>query len=180
MKVIRGQRLLDWLEEDSTYQQLDTNIQRGFPDTKKRQHVTSAVAINRIEYIPYIENGELHVQAVAVSSGNQYQPTVAFRNVTFEPEDQPTNTTFRAVDNNEYHIQSIPLNVSNVRVRCNCLDFYYRFAAWNAGDNSLAGRPATPYRATGQRPPVNPLKVPGVCKHVIKVIERLKQGRFVT
>lgn len=179
-KVIRGQHFLDWLEEDSTYQQLDTNIRRGFPTTRKRQNATGPVAINRMEYVPYLENGELHVNSQAVSSGNQYQPIVAFRNVVFEPENSPQNTTFRGADNNEYHIQPIALNGSNVRVRCNCLDFYYRFAAWNAGDNSLAGRPAPPYNATGARPPANPTKVPGVCKHVIKVVDKLKQGRIVT
>jgi hypothetical protein len=178
--ILRGQRFLDWLEEDSTYAQLDTNIRQGFPNTKKRQYATGPVAINRMEYVPYLENGELHVNARAVSSGNQYEPTVAFRNVTFEPQDSAQNTTFRGADNNEYHIQPIPLNGSNVRVRCNCLDFYYRFASWNAGDNSLAGQAPPPYIAKGVRPPANPSKVPGVCKHVIKVVDRLKQARIVT
>lgn len=181
MEVIRGQRLIEWmdLEEDSTYQQLDTNIRRAWPETRGRQNATGPVAINQLEYIPYIQNGELHVNAVAVSSGNQYQPTVAFRNVQFQEQDGSA-ITFRAADNNEYHITPIQLSGSNVRVRCTCLDFYYRFAAWNAGDNSLAGRPAPPYNATGQRPPVNPTRTPGVCKHIIKVVERLRQARIVT
>ena len=105
---------------------------------------------------------------------------LSLKQIIFEPEDAASNTTFRGADNNEYHIQPIPLNGSNVRVRCNCLDFYYRFAAWNAGDNSLQGRPAPPYNPKGERPPVNPTRVPGVCKHVIKVVDRLKQGRIVT
>lgn len=178
LKVLRGQRLLQWLEEDSTYNQLDTNIRRGFPNTTKRQNATGPVAINRLEYIPY-EDGQLRVQAQAASGGNQYEPIIMFRDVQFEPENLPTNVTFRATNGQEYHIQSIPLAQSNVRVRCTCLDFYYRFSSWNASDNSLAGAAPQPYLPKGERPPANPQQVPGVCKHVIKVVDRLRQSRIV-
>ncbi len=180
LKVIRGQRFLDWLEEDSTYKQLDTNIRQAYPETKKRQNDTGSVMINQVQYVPYVQQGELHVTGVARSGNNQYEPTVAFRNVAFQPEDAPANTTFRGADNNEYHIVPIQLNNSNVRVRCTCMDFYYRFASYNAGDSSLAGSVPRQYQPTGQRPPVNPSKVPGVCKHIIKVVDQLRQGRIVT
>lgn len=183
LKVLRGQKLLDQLdqlEEDSTYNQLHGNIVRGFPGTRKRQHTTGSVHIVTMEYLPYVNNGALRVDTVAKSSGNTYQPTVVFRDVMFQDEDLPTNTTFRATDNNEYHIQTIRLAGSNVRVRCNCLDFHYRFGAWNHGDSSLEGPPPPTHRPTSDRPPVNPTRVPGVCKHIIKVVQQLRQGRVVT
>lgn len=182
-KVLRGQRLFDQLEqieEDSTYNQLHGNIVRGFPGTRKRQHATGPVHIVTMEYLPYVNDNVLRVNTVAKSSGNTYQPVILFRNVRYEPEDLTTNITFRATDNQEYHIQTIRLPGSNVRVRCGCLDFYYRFGAWNHGDNSLEGPPPPPYHATGNRPPANPTQVPGVCKHLIKVVQQLRQGRIVT
>jgi hypothetical protein len=183
MKVLRGQRLLnqlEQLEEESTYQDLETDIRRGFPNTRKRQNATGPVSITRVEYIPYVNDGVLRAQAVAMSGGNRYQPIIQFREVQYEQENQPTNTTFRAVDNVEYHIQPISLAGSNVKVRCNCLDFYWRFSPYNAGDASLVGSPRPPYNATGQRPPANPTETPGVCKHLIKLVQNLRTARVVT
>lgn len=178
-KVLRGQRFINWLEEDSTYNQLDTNIRRGFPDTNKRQNATGPVSITKLEYIPY-EDGQLRAQAEAVSQGNRYQPVIMFRDVQYEPENLPTNVTLRAANGQEFHIQPIPLAQVNVRVRCTCLDFYFRFSSYNSSDNSLAGAAPQPYLAKGERPPANPQQVPGVCKHIIKVVDRLKQSGVVT
>ncbi len=183
LKVLRGQRILEQLlrlEEDSTYNQLHGNIVRGFPNTRKRQHATGPVHIVNMEYLPYVNNNVLRINTEATSSGNRYQPIIVFGNVTFEPEDLPSNTTIRASDNNEYHIQTIPLAGANVKVRCNCLDFHHRFGAFNHGDNSLEGPPPPPHQSTTNRPPANPTRVPGVCKHLIKVIQQLRTGRIVT
>lgn len=179
-KVLRGQRLLTQLDEDSTYRDLENDIRRGFPDTRKRQHATGPVGILKLSYVPYVQDGVLRVEAVANSSGNKYNPIIQFREVQFQEEDLPNNTTFRAADNNEYHIQPIQLAGSNVKVRCNCLDFYWRFSPTNAGDASLYGEPRPPYNAQGNRPPANPANVPGVCKHVIKLVDRLRQARVVS
>lgn len=168
------------LDEESTYQDLETGVQRGFPDTRKRQKATGPVSITQLSYLPYVGDGVLRVESIAMSGGNKYQPIIQFRGVEFQQEDLPTNATVKAADNNEYHIQPIPLAGSNVKVHCNCLDFYWRFSPYNAGDESLVGKPRPPYNAQGNRPPANPSETPGVCKHLIKLVEKLKQGRVVT
>lgn len=183
-KVLRGQRLinqLEELEEDSTYSQLYTGILRGFPATDKRQHATGPVHIRQVVYIPYLDNNALRCDAEVTSGPNKYSPAILFRQVEFQDENLSSNTTFRAADNNEYHIIPISLAGSNVRVRCNCLDFYYRFSPWNYSNGSLAGEPPPPYQDRDpNRGPANPTRTPGVCKHIIKLVDRLKQARIVT
>lgn len=180
LKLIRGDRILQLLVEDSTPQELERNIKIGFPETKKRQHVTQPVKIAQIKYTPYPKEGELRVSAVATNGQNQYTPVILFNEVIFEPEDTAINTTFLASNNEEYNVKKIHLKGNTVKLRCNCLDFYHRFATWNFNDDSLYGPKPPPYpRKTNTRPPVNPMKVPGICKHLLKLIKTLRSLNIV-
>lgn len=174
-RVIRGEHLLRAIEEDSTYPTLRTNIQRAFPDTRKRQHATGEVQIVRKEFVPIQGSHALQVNSQSRSNdGATYQQTVQFTGVNYEPADTPENVTFMGADGADHHVQPITLQQSNVRVRCNCLDFHYRFALWNFNDGSLMGPKPAPYvRKTTTRPPANPLQLPGVCKHIIKLAQDL-------
>ena len=181
-RFIRGARILQQLNEESTYDDLESNITTSFPNTKKRQHATNEVRIQRVDIIPYVGTQMLHVRAISTgSSGQQYQQAIQFLRVKFEPTKTPENVEVLANDGKTYYIQSIDLNNHNVKVRCNCLDFYHRFAFWNHGDKSIVGRAPAPYqRKTTTRPDVNPDLVPGMCKHLIKVVERLRTQRIIS
>lgn len=183
MEILRGQRLLnqlEQLEEDSSYTDLYRGITTAFPNTQRRHNATGPVQIVRLEYVPFTGSNNLRIDGQARSGGNTYNPHIMFREVEFQEEDLPTNATIKAVDNQEYHIAPINLANVNVRVKCDCLDFYWRFAAWNSRDDSLIGNPPPPYTPTGNRPPVNPTQTPGVCKHLIKLIQELRTARVVT
>jgi len=183
LKLIRGCRILDQLKllaEDSTYPELYTDIQRGFPNTQRRQHATNEVSIRQLSYLPYIGMKMLQIRAQCRSNQHDYQPILQLLNVTFENADSPENVTFNA-QGTDYHMQPVDLDQSRVKVRCNCLDFYYRFAMTNFNDNSLVGRSPPVYRRVpgSNRPPANPMNVPGLCRHLIKVVQRLQQLGFV-
>jgi hypothetical protein len=174
-RVLRGERILQQLEEDSSVPQLQQNIERGFPETRKRQHATNEVVVSNVQYMPYIGMKMLHVKSISASNGHQYQQALQFMRVAFEPEDTETNATFQASDGEDYHIQPLQLTGHNVKVRCNCLDFHYRFANYNAQDKSLVGKPPPLYQKKTNRPPVNPGQVPGMCKHLLKLVEMLRR-----
>lgn len=158
------------LSERSTHDELFTNIETAFPDTKKRQHATNPIRITNLRLIPYIGLNMLDVRATALSDGNQYPVHIQFLNVSFEGD-----AVFTTTDGSEQSIAPIVLSEKHLKVRCTCLDFYFRFSAYNAQDNSLVGRPFKPYvRKTDTHPPANPLQLPGVCKHVIKTILTLE------
>ena len=181
-RFIRGARILQQLNEESTYADLDTNITTSFPNTRKRQHATNEVRVQRIDLIPYVGTQMLHVRAISVgSSGRQYQQAIQLLRVKFEPAKTNENVEILATNGKTYYVQPIDLNNHNVKVRCNCLDFYHRFAHYNHGDKSIVGRAPVPYqRKTTTRPEVNPDHVPGMCKHLTKVVERLRTQRIVS
>ncbi len=167
--------------QESSLQSLETNIKRGFPNTKKRQYATGTVQIPNMKMTPYVPSQALLVDAQATNEGRRNNPQIFFRGIVFEPEETQTNVTFTGSDNQEYNIvQAVPINIENVQVRCTCLDFHYRFAQQNARDGSLYG-PAPPKykRKTETRPPANPMKVPGMCKHLLKLEEELQKTGIV-
>lgn len=179
-QVVRGNRILQQLNEVSTAPTLRQNVVTAFPDTTKRHNATGEVSISNTSYVPFVGTKLLHVKAIASSNGHQYQQSLQFTNVVFEGADSEENVTFTASDNAEYHIQPIDLTKNNVKVRCTCLDFYHRFANYNSQDKSLVGRAPPVYvRKTTTRPAVNPTRVPGMCKHLLKLVEELRSTGLV-
>lgn len=183
LRVIRGERFLqafDLLYEDISYGKLRQEIVRGFPNTTKRQHVARQVQIKSITYVP-IDNGlQVNSTCDAGSESGTYDQTIVFNNVEYQPTSTSDNVTFTGTDGQEYNINQIFYRGNRVKVRCTCLDFYYRFANQDAGQDALHGALPLPYhKKTNNRPPVNPLNVPGICKHLIKVANTLRARNIV-
>jgi len=184
-KFLRGARLLQWSEdehlEEVTLNDLERDTVFGFPNTKKRQHATDPVQITQMNLTPAKPTGDLICDAVAKSGPKTYDPKILFLEVQFEDEDTQSNVTFTASDGDTYNIIPISLSKSNVKVTCNCLDFRWRFSTWNDNQDVLYGKPPPPYqRKTDTRPPANPNKTPGICKHLIKMTKALRQANLIT
>jgi hypothetical protein len=172
--IIDGSRLLT---EDSTFTKLKQNIQRTFPSTRKRQHVAGAVAIRNIKYT-MVGGNMLRVQStVSSSEGGDHQVDVVLNRIS----EAPDGVTFKDTSGVDKTITPVQLARTTLRVSCSCLDFKFRFATWNFNDNSLVGNKPPPYvRKTTTRPEANPLKTPGVCKHIIKVVDTIKAHGILT
>jgi len=181
LQVIRGQRILDQLTQldEATYAELERNTLNSMPPTEKRQFVTGPVQIANLELIPARESQNLSIKASALSDGTKYTTTAIFDGVIYDDADQADNVSFSGPSGDEFHIEPIELARNNIKVHCNCLDFYWRFATWNHQKNSLDGHPPPPYQKKTNRPPVNPRQVPGVCKHLLKTIEELRNAGIV-
>jgi len=187
--IIRGVRILDQIEEEeqlaerSTYQDLERSTIAAFPQTRKRQHATHPIQITRTEFTPYIGTRNLLVRGQARSGTYNnvfYKPMLFFNEVQYEEEDTNELATFKASDNQDYHIQPIDLSGNIVRVRCDCLDFYFRFAPWDFSNDDLFGVKPKPYvRKTNHYPPVNPTRSKGICKHVMKLVLTLRDARML-
>lgn len=94
--------------------------------------------------------------------------------------EQDQLVTLKASDGKDYHIQPIDLSDNIVRVRCDCLDFYFRFAPWDFSNDDLFGPKPKPYvRKTTHYPPVNPTRSPGICKHVMKLVLALRDKNLL-
>lgn len=179
---MRGGRVIQSLEE-TTLVDLERNIVFGFPETEKRQHATKPVQITQMKLTPYRNSTDLLADATAKSneSGKTYQPKVLFLDVEFQNEDTPENVTFTGSDGDNYNIIPVSLSHSNVKVKCDCLDFHHRFAGRNDTSNALIGNPPKMDKPVpgSNRPPVNPKKVPGLCKHLIKTVQAMKDAGLV-
>lgn len=179
-KIVRGERLLEALDEAATYDQLYTGIEKGFPNTTKRQHATNEVNVTSLKLTP-VSNG-LQVSSTSRSNGHNYTQSLIFTDVIYQgmAGDEGTGT-FTGTDGQQHTIQPITLETKRVKVNCNCLDFYHRFAVWNFNADALSGaKPPLYRRKTNNRPPVNPAKVPGMCKHIIKVVDRLRSFGLIS
>lgn len=161
------------LTEKSTPDELEDNIVTAFPHTKRRQHIVHEVNVKSIEFIPFVGMNTLHVR----STTDDYKQAIQFNNVQYVAGEQDGAAVVTdSATNAKYWFTPIQLSMNLVKVRCSCLDFRFRFAAYNNTDKSLVGRPPPRYvRKTTTRPSVNPTQVPGMCKHLLRVLEELQR-----
>ena len=177
LKLIRGQRILNQLNETS-FNTLRRNI-ASIP-AGDREQSSNEVHLVKMELTPYQDSNSLQVESTTNHDGNQYVMQIMFEDVIYEDSDQGDNITFTGSDGEQHNILPIKLSKNNVKVKCTCLDFYWRFASFNSSDDSLIGKAPPPYTKTSNRQPVNPDRVPGVCKHLLTTADALKQSGVVT
>jgi hypothetical protein len=195
-EIIRGQRIQNQLDEvkelleRSTFTALQQNSKNKVPTSSGRANaaIASNINIGKMDIVPYVGTRVLDIKGAAQNTNSQtkgqassmHYPKIIFNNVEFEESDQPSNVTFRASDGNEYHVVPINLSQNTVRVYCDCLDFKWRFQHYNVSDRSAAiPKSPKPYQSKTDRGPVNPSKVPGVCKHLIALVDVLKKSALV-
>ena len=151
-------------------------------DTPRELRSGRVQVIKKI-YVASPTQGIVMVKATTRSSAKQYDTRMSFEGIEFQKgeEDEGGNTaSFQSQDGQEFTIVPAEYNSSEVRVSCSCLDFYYRFSVWNSKDSSLLGNPPPPYvNKTDGGEPRNPNKVPGICKHLMALIDDLKQENIV-
>jgi len=168
---------------DLSLSDLGGNIERGFPSTTKRQFSTQPIRISELKLVAYQGKGALLVTGSATSGTRKpvvYSPQIFFSGVNYSDTRNEQNVTFTAADGQEYNISKLNLAGNNVKVNCNCLDFYFRFSYNNDDHNALYGkRPPAYQRKTTTYPSVNPMNVPGFCKHIIKLSESLTQANLL-
>lgn len=143
-----------------------------------RKQSSTKVQVIKTIFIPSFDNESLEVRATTYSKKQKYRTVLLFDDIEWLDEPSNNSTEIIGSDNREYYLNRLPLNNIDIKVKCSCLDFYYRFAVWNHKDDSLIGDPPPPYIKKTNSPPVNPNRVPGVCKHIIKLLDKLISQRL--
>lgn len=161
---------------ETPYGVLLGNTLNHFPSPRKQN--AGRVQVTKTVIIPSYDEETLHIKAVTRTRNKAYKTNIIFDDVEFLDEKKSNAATVIGPDGDEYYFKKIPLNRSDVKVSCTCLDFYYRFAVWNDADDSLIGNPPPPYVKVTDSPPQNPKHLPGVCKHIIKVMDKLMSQRM--
>jgi hypothetical protein len=164
------------LLSEITVRQLTQNNYKGFPETKKRQHIVNLVNARDLKFVPYDQTGDLTIESKTMSNGHNYTTKIAFTDVEYVEEG---GVSFKAVDSEIHNITPLNARNNDVEVSCDCLDFRFRFADFHYKNNSLLGNPPPAYIKKTDRPPVNPTKALGACKHVLALVDKLTQLRIL-
>ena len=171
-----------WLEETSTIPQLDAKARQAFPNTRKRQNDTNSVIpmSNMIIFVPNPQKQELVIDSRTRSprSGTMHVQRIMLYKVEFGNIGENGVTP---LPNTQVGIKPYKLTADTARVACDCMDFRFRFAQQNHNDDSLAGNPPPAYSKVpgSNRPEANPSGLPGMCKHLMRIVQELKQKRIV-
>ena len=144
-----------------------------------RQQRSGSVNIGEHLYVAAPRNRSVEVMAKTRTDDEQYHTRIVFDNIEYVDEETGETHRFTASDGQDYIILPATYNDTDVKVDCGCLDFRYLFAVWHKRDGSLHGNPPPPYIKKTDRKPVNPNKVAGLCKHLIKLKDRLVQDNFL-
>ncbi len=163
---------------------LEIDTKNLISDTKmffgpEREKNAKRVQLSNILYLPSMQNKILQVKADTTTTGtNVYQTFVVFNDVIILLDRAEEDMVrFKGPSGFFYYFKPVDID-SDVRVSCSCLDFYYRFAVFDDKNKALFGKAPPPYIKKTNRPYVNPFKTPGVCKHTIALINRLKNRKF--
>jgi hypothetical protein len=150
----------------------------AFPKTGLRQYATQPIKISRIRSTAYKGVKTLLIRGLAQNEGREYTVMMLFKGIEFKPEAGSKTATVEDPKLGHVHFIRPKSEKNDVAVRCDCQDFFWRWNWYDSKDGSLYGTKRGPYvRKTKTRPPANPKKLPGLCKHLIKfwqVLENLK------
>ena len=160
------------LFNETSLSELYTSAVAAFPTTKMRQYAVDPIVITHLNWTPYKGMKTLFVKGLAQSEGREYGPIILFKGVNYQVEE----IRIAANDGEEFGMRPVSLTENDVLVRCNCPDFSWRFNYYNHLDKSLYGPKRKKYEAKGDGPPANPMEMPGMCKHLMKLVHVLQEA----
>ncbi len=155
---------------ESSLEDLYKSAVLAFPKTTKRQHATQPIIIESINWTPFIGMKTLFVKCEARNEDRNYNPIILFKNVDYNKNE----IKITGIDGKTYQLGRLSLENSQVVLRCNCEDFKWRFNYYNHLDKSLYGTKRSKYEGKGA--PANPMEMAGMCKHLMKSIEVIKNS----
>jgi predicted nucleotidyltransferase len=157
---------------ETSLRELYDSAVAAFPNTTKRQHATDPIVVTNLRWTPFVGMKTLFIKAIAQSEGKEYNPIVLFKKVNYNGD----QVQITASDMREVSFDKLSLENTDVLLRCNCPDFYWRFNYYNHLDKSLQGPKRKKYEALGIGPPANPQEMPGMCKHLMKTVHVLAEA----
>ncbi len=160
-----------WLNESSLNDLYDSAVD-AFPNTAKRQHAVDPIRITQLSIIPFKGVKTLFFKGLAQNEDREYNPIIVFKAVRYHNGPAANAVEVMADDGIPFYVERLsPKN--DVLVRCECGDFYWRFNYYDHLDHSLQGKKRTKYEGAYR---INPKELPGMCKHLIKLTQALKDA----
>ena len=143
-----------------------------------RPNPNKARQIHIIDMHPLLSNKTLTIRGEARGSqGENYILNLIFYGVEYSltPTDQYVLNVRTRTDQIAY-AKRLREDKNRIQMNCRCRDHYFMWVAWNKENKILLGKPPPRYvRKTTWWPEKNPGKIPGACKHLIGLFDRLKK-----
>ncbi len=129
---------------------------------------------------PIIQNKTLTVKGEARGT-KIYLLVVTFYNVDYSRERDGSHPLFvRPKLGEPFFMSPLSEGQNPVQVRCTCPWFRFAFAHWDKQSKALSGPAFAAYiRKTTTRPEVNPSHLPGICKHLISLFDKLHYDKVL-
>lgn len=109
-----------------------------------------------------------------------YSMIMRFSGVEFSKElDKKHPVTVNMGDGETVFMSKLEVGKNPVQVRCDDPSYKFTFGYANQQKKALAGRAFTPYKKKTDRAFRNPGNIPGMCKHLVGMVERLKMDGFL-
>jgi len=138
---------------------------------------------NLTQLIPYVGTKTILAQGTChgyTQENVKHVVDIQFQNIKFfdEPPEQGEYGTIEYKEENYYFIK--PTLETDVKIRCSCNDFRFRSSWWAWKQKCIFGGPPKAYkRKTKNRPPVNKLKIPFLCKHLVSFQSYLHVHKYL-
>jgi hypothetical protein len=157
-----------WLNESSLNDLYNSTV-AAFPKTTLRQHAVDPIRIVDLSIVPYKGMKTIYFKGLAQNEGREYNSIILFKTVSYDSQ-SPNTIRIIADDGLEYVLDKLSPAINEVKMRCNCPDFYWRFNFYDHLDTSLYGKKRTKYKGNYR---INPKEMPGMCKHLIALTKAL-------
>ena len=165
---------------ESTSNELYQSAVDAFPNTTKRQYATHPVRVSELTWTPFLGVKTLFVRGHVQNESRTYSPMILFKGVQYT-EGLSRGIVELHIDQNErVFLERLSYENTDVLLRCNCKDFHWRFTHWNKVDQSLYGRDRKKYEAKYHPGSANPTKSPGMCKHLMKMMQVLGESGIIS
>ena len=171
-------KFYEWLNlNESNLHGLYASTVNAFPRTTKRQHAVDEIDIKNMSFVPYQGIRTLFVKGVAknIDKGTEHAPMILFKNVKYHNSKNQNLAEIVASNGRNYFFERLR-GSQDVVLRCNCRDFFWRFNYEDFKDRSLYGRVRRKYEAKDNPGASNPKELPGMCKHLIKLVRHLNNA----
>jgi len=151
---------------------------------KVRKNINPYKKVELLAVTPVQRTNQILVRGQARGTAEQrlYELLIMFSGASFSETKDKDHPLKISLGSGAY-IYMAKLSGSNtkVQVRCTCKDYYFMWQWWNKQESALFGGKFPTYkRKTDNYPERNPDHVPGVCKHVIGLSEKLAQQGVLT
>jgi len=130
------------------------------------------VSILKMTPVPATKQLVIGAQAIGTSL---YTLTMSINGFDYSTTKTSSTSLTVSLGNGDYlFTKPISINGAKVQVRCSCADFYFTWSYWDKQTKTLSGPAMKPYkRKTTTYPERNARHVPGACKHIIELTNRL-------